>query len=205
MLDALATTIANRIISTELPGGSHITAAGLAQDLGVSRTPVREALRAVAALGLVEVRGNRGAFVVDPADLSVSELVDLVSTRKQIEPWLMGQAANNHTAADVARIDLALASGRDALSAGRTGDLNLAHHALLASLAEAAHNKAALLALAPLHYRTCLAFARVAHIVLSDGWPLHQAIRDAVADGDAVAAVRLHDEHLADVIQNLST
>lgn len=203
MLDPLARSIAQKIISTEIPAGSHLGAANLANELGVSRTPVREALRTLAALGLVEVRGNRGAFVVDPDDLSATELVDLVATRGQLEPWLMAEAAIKHTEGDLARIDDALAAGTEALDSGRTGDLNLAHHALLLALAKAAHNDSALLALAPLHYRTCLAFARVAHIVLSEGWPLHRAIRDAIAERDPETAERLHHVHLRGVVENL--
>jgi len=53
--------IRNGIISGIHPGGTHLKAADLAVALGVSRTPIREALRRLHAEGLVDFVANRGA------------------------------------------------------------------------------------------------------------------------------------------------
>ncbi|MEM7323683.1 MAG: GntR family transcriptional regulator [Actinomycetota bacterium] len=199
----LTATIARMIIATEIPPGSHMAAAELATRLGVSRTPVREAIRELVALGLVVVHGNRGAFVIDPDGLPADEMVDLIATRQRIEPWVLGLAAERRTEADLDRIDQALADGEAAMAAADPGALNIAHHQLLRTMTGAAHNEAADIALAPLHYRTCLVFARVAPIVLPSGWPKHASIRDAIAAGDAPTATATHDHHLAEIITSL--
>jgi DNA-binding GntR family transcriptional regulator len=51
------------IFSGEIPGGARLIEQDLAEKLGISRAPVREALREIAAMGLVELRPNRGAVV----------------------------------------------------------------------------------------------------------------------------------------------
>ncbi len=57
--------------------GMHLRAAGLADSLGISRTPVREALRRLHAEGLVEFFANRGAFVASWSREDAEEVFDL--------------------------------------------------------------------------------------------------------------------------------
>jgi DNA-binding GntR family transcriptional regulator len=59
----LAEAIETLILDGDAPPGFKLDEQALAQRFGVSRTPVREALRHLASLGLVELRPNRGAFV----------------------------------------------------------------------------------------------------------------------------------------------
>ncbi|MEM1333943.1 MAG: GntR family transcriptional regulator [Actinomycetota bacterium] len=200
---SVAQQVARLIITTELPAGAHLTASGLADRLAVSRTPIREAIRELATLGLVEIHEHRGAFVIDPADIPATQMADLVETRQQLEPWVFGQAALRRDDADLGAIDDALDAGRAAMRGPDVAALNLAHYALLSSMARAAHNRAADIALAPLHYRTCLVFARVAPIVLPTGWPRHAEIRDAIADADAAGAERLQRDHLGEIVAEL--
>jgi DNA-binding GntR family transcriptional regulator len=69
--DKMAAEIANAILSGEFTPGYRLDEQQLAQRFGVSRTPVREALRQLAASGLIEVRPRRGAIVtaVTPDEL----------------------------------------------------------------------------------------------------------------------------------------
>lgn len=68
----VAGKIRDMIIQDELPPGRRISERQLADQLGVSRTPVREALRTLAREGLVETRANRRTFVaaLQPAEIS---------------------------------------------------------------------------------------------------------------------------------------
>ena len=63
LVDKLAATIQARVLSGELASGTRLRQEALAEEFGVSRTPVREALRKLQASGLVELRPNRGAQV----------------------------------------------------------------------------------------------------------------------------------------------
>lgn len=67
------------ILEGELPPGSRVPEVRLCEQLGVSRTPLREALRVLAAEGLVELRPHRGAVVtpIDPAEIAaIFEVMD---------------------------------------------------------------------------------------------------------------------------------
>ncbi|MEU6642552.1 GntR family transcriptional regulator [Saccharomonospora sp. NPDC046836] len=82
LVDDLASRIRGRIMSGEIPIGAQLRQAELAADFGVSRTPVREALRQLQSGGLIEVQPNRGAVVRVPAPWEVREAYEV---RAQLE------------------------------------------------------------------------------------------------------------------------
>lgn len=71
--DPVVDEIRHRVAQGVLPPGSWLRQSALAADLGVSRTPVREALRTLAAEGLLELVPNRGARVVSWSAEDVDE------------------------------------------------------------------------------------------------------------------------------------
>ena len=79
--------IRKAILSGDMAYGTHLSEIKLSKEYGVSRTPVREALSALAADGLIEMFPNRGAFVKTPDASTQQELMTLYS-------FLMGFAAN---------------------------------------------------------------------------------------------------------------
>ncbi|PHX60501.1 MAG: GntR family transcriptional regulator [Actinobacteria bacterium] len=66
-----------QILSGERVHGERLTEVDVAEDLGISRTPVREALRRLAAEGLVDVSLNRGASVARWGSADLQEIFDL--------------------------------------------------------------------------------------------------------------------------------
>ena len=90
------------ILGGELAPGARLGEVELAERLGVSRTPVREALSRLAAEGLVEIQPNRGARV---ATWTVAELEGVFDLRSAIEPQLTGYAVPNATAGDLDDLD----------------------------------------------------------------------------------------------------
>ncbi|MEV0074544.1 MULTISPECIES: GntR family transcriptional regulator [unclassified Amycolatopsis] len=90
------------ILRGDFPAGSRLGEVELAVRLGVSRTPVREALTRLAAEGLVELVPNRGARV---SQWSVEELEGIFDLRTQLEPQLTALAAPNASDADLAALD----------------------------------------------------------------------------------------------------
>ena len=63
----------HRILTGTLASGTHISEQQVCKEYGVSRTPVREALCALAADGLIEMVPNRGAFVTSPSHETIKE------------------------------------------------------------------------------------------------------------------------------------
>jgi DNA-binding GntR family transcriptional regulator len=90
------------ILVGALPSGSRLGEVELAERLGVSRTPVREALSRLAAEGLVEISPNRGARV---ATWTVAELEGVFDLRLSLEPQLTAFSVPNAAAADVEELD----------------------------------------------------------------------------------------------------
>src|SRR5262245_25746668 len=82
LVDRLAATLQARVLSGELPSGTRLRQEALAEEFGVSRTPIREALRKLQAAGLVELRPNRGALV---RGLSPREIRDAYEVRAELE------------------------------------------------------------------------------------------------------------------------
>ncbi len=72
--DKLAESIVEAIFSGDFPPGSRLDEQQLAQRYSVSRTPVREALRQLAATGLIEIKARRGAFVTQVSPAQLEEL-----------------------------------------------------------------------------------------------------------------------------------
>jgi len=90
------------ILGGELTPGARLGEVELADRLGVSRTPVREALSRLAAEGLVEIQPNRGARV---ATWTVAELEGVFDLRSTIEPELTAHAVPAAGPADVAELE----------------------------------------------------------------------------------------------------
>lgn len=73
LVDRLASTIHARILSGEIPSDSRLRQATLAAEFGVSRTPVREALRKLQSAGVVVLEPRRGAIVRGPNARDIRE------------------------------------------------------------------------------------------------------------------------------------
>jgi DNA-binding GntR family transcriptional regulator len=90
------------ILGGELTPGARLGEVELADRLGVSRTPVREALSRLAAEGIVEIQPNRGARV---ATWTVAELEGVFDLRSSLEPQLTGFAVAHASPADIEELD----------------------------------------------------------------------------------------------------
>ena len=109
------------ILRGELPAGARLGEVELAERLGVSRTPIREALSRLAAEGLVLLVPNRGARV---ATWTVEELEGVFELRALLEPQLTALAVPQATARDVAELDALAAEMVDIGGPGPRQDLD---------------------------------------------------------------------------------
>jgi DNA-binding GntR family transcriptional regulator len=102
--DDLARVLEDEIISGVLAPGQVLRQEHVCDRFGVSRTPVREALQRLEALGLVSAVPNRGVRV---RSLSAAELREAFLIRAELESLATAEAATRITAADLERLDLA--------------------------------------------------------------------------------------------------
>ncbi len=102
--DEIALALEEAIVSGELAPGSVLRQEQVSAQYAVSRTPVREALRRLAALGLVSFEANRGFRV---RTLSRSEMWEAFLLRAELESLVTGVAAGKMTEADLAELESA--------------------------------------------------------------------------------------------------
>ena len=81
--------ILEKIRTRVYPSGFHLNEAGIAEELGVSRSPVREALKRLGGSNLIEIIPNKGAFV---KDFSQKEIEDTLQAREMIEIFAVRNA-----------------------------------------------------------------------------------------------------------------
>src|SRR5690625_3570311 len=98
----VADRLRDMIQSGSLEGGAWIDEAKLTGQLGISRTPLREALKVLAAEGLVRLEPRRGSFV---NELSMQDLDDIFPLMAMLEGRCAYEAAAKVEAADLARLE----------------------------------------------------------------------------------------------------
>jgi DNA-binding GntR family transcriptional regulator len=202
--DLVVDTIRSAILAGRLRPGETLVERRLAEQLGVSKTPVREALIALSATGLVTVSPNRGTTV---REIDAHDVRQAYEVRVLLEPWAVARTVRRAggAAADAARA--ALTEAGTHLSAKDHVPLSLAngrfHRALYAECGnplvvaqlDALQELAALGAVAMLWPQR--ATWRTEHAE-------HAEILDAVAAGAADRAERLTRRHVRQSVQRLA-
>jgi DNA-binding GntR family transcriptional regulator len=97
LAEELRLQLADEIVRGVLPPGAPLEETDLAARFGVSRTPVREAIRLLAASGLVETRPHRGAVVAKP---DTQKLIGMFEAMAELEALCAGFAAERMTVAE---------------------------------------------------------------------------------------------------------
>jgi DNA-binding GntR family transcriptional regulator len=115
-VDRAYDTIRLGIQSGTYPPGTHIRAAEVAGQLGISRTPVREAMRRLHAEGVVDFVANHGAYVIEWSRADIAEVFDL---RCMLESYAVERAAQQITAERCVELGL-LATQMSELAAEQT-------------------------------------------------------------------------------------
>jgi DNA-binding GntR family transcriptional regulator len=210
--------IRSRILSGEWPPGQSLMTVPLAEEIGVSRTPVRDALRKLEADGLVDIEPRLGAKV---KETPLGEFRDLSELRSALEVQAAGLAATRRTEADLAEIREAFAA-MDALTPtmirtkGRRSVIDkVARHDVRFHLAivAAAHNEIMqreILRLALIHQVALNPLGkRIGAIYTPDqrvqnhhrSMSEHEAVLQAIERGDVRAARQAMEHHLALIIE----
>ncbi|GAB3436890.1 GntR family transcriptional regulator [Phycicoccus ginsengisoli] len=124
LAETAAVELHRLILSGELQAGEPLRLADLADRLQMSHMPIREALRRLDALGLVEMTPHKGTRV---RPLSHEDFLDTYSTRLALESLAIRQAANRCTDDDLAIADAALALHEQRLERGDMIEARAAH------------------------------------------------------------------------------
>lgn len=134
--DLAYTRIRGLILSGELQPGAVLPQAALAQTIGISTTPLREALRRLQQEGLVDLDAHRDARV---RPLDAAEARDLLELRGSLEPLAASLAAERRTETDLTELRAAL-DGLEGLSAHPSAAQLESHHRFHGAIHRASRN-----------------------------------------------------------------
>ncbi|MFW6116289.1 MAG: FadR/GntR family transcriptional regulator [bacterium] len=217
--------ISNLILLGQIrPGDQLPTEVEMASQLGVSRTVVREAVKALGARGLVDAVPGKGTFVSQPAPKEVvkelqlvltledSSLEDLMIVRRILEIPTARLAAENAPPAALKALTTDLKQMREALEGGAEGEQGLDEEAFVhwdgvfhTNLARATQNAVLRVYLQPVILMLQAAREMLVRVpdVARRAYDVHERILRAVEDRDGDAAAAAMREHLSQVSDDI--
>jgi DNA-binding GntR family transcriptional regulator len=185
--------IRGRILDGSLKPGERLVEDRLSSELGVSRVPVREALRSLSAEGLVTLLPRRGATVVEVTPEDVAELVEV---RALLEGLNARLAAQRHDPGIVAQLQDTLERGNAAAGNGTAEALARLNAEFHERLAEASRNSVLSDVMRGLRERTSIAFSINGRTRAREDWREHAGVLAAVIAGDGELAALLATRHV---------
>jgi len=194
LVELVAEEVRRLIVQGHWPQGQRLVETQVAGELGVSRNPVREAFRSLAAEGFVELEPRRGARV---AVLPPDEAAHLFDVRGALEELAAGLAARRRNPAALAALEETVAAGRHATASGRLADLPALNTRYHQTICAASGNPQLVAIMGPLRDRIQWVYAARVRDRAPASWEEHAAIAAAVAAGDEATARRLAAHHIA--------
>ncbi|NGO76630.1 GntR family transcriptional regulator [Streptomyces sp. YC504] len=189
---SVCTAIRDDIVSGVFERGSRLTEEVLARRYGVSRVPVREALRTLEAEGFVVTRRHAGAHVAEP---TAQEAADLLEVRMLLEPLGAARAAQRRTEAHLKVLRGLVRLGQERARRGQSEDLRSLGGWFHETLAQASGSPGLITLLTQLRHKIAWMYAVESPERPAESWAEHGAIVDAVARGDAERARLLTAQH----------
>ncbi|KAK1186294.1 GntR family transcriptional regulator [Streptomyces sp. NBS 14/10] len=206
---AVCTAIRDDIVSGTFAPGSRLIEEFLARRYGVSRVPVREALRTLESEGFVTTRRHAGACVAQPSEREAADLLDI---RALLEPLGAARAAQRRSEAHLKVLRGLVRLGQERARRGQLGELRPLGDWFHETLAQASGSPSLAGLLVQLRRKIAWVYAvEPAHrqapsapgtVLRSDfslravaSWDEHGALVDAVARGDADRARALAAAH----------
>ncbi|PKO32478.1 MAG: GntR family transcriptional regulator [Betaproteobacteria bacterium HGW-Betaproteobacteria-9] len=101
LYEEVAELLRQRIFSRELEPGSWIDELKIAEEYGISRTPLREALKVLAAEGLVTMKVRRGAYVTEVSDKDLADVYHLLALLESDAAGVVAQRASDAELAEL--------------------------------------------------------------------------------------------------------
>lgn len=184
-----------RIYSDVLRPGQRLDEAALAAELGISRTPLREALKILSAEGLVELKPRRGCYV---AELTLRDLEQIFPIMAMLEGRVARDVASAVKSADLRRLDALHEKLERYAAAGDIDRYYAVNYEFHDALQVLAGNRWLQHMIGDL--RKLLKLSRHRSLMLDgrlqESMAEHRALMDALHRGDGAAAERVMNDHL---------
>jgi DNA-binding GntR family transcriptional regulator len=200
VVDLAYQRIRSMVIEGEIPPGARLGQVELAEQLGISRTPVREALRRLTGEGLAEFVPNRGFRAASP---SIDDVLRRLEVRSLVEPGIARLAAARRSHGDLLRLQETIEREAAAETRIEAHDASREFHLVLAGATGNPELVSVLASLWIVEIGRRLLAARAT----SAEWRAadvaeHRAIATAVGAQDGDLAARLMAEHVAEALQH---
>lgn len=193
--DKVVAELRRRIIECDYPPGHRLTEDRLADDFGVSRNPVREAIRVLEREGFLVALPRRGAVV---ASISEQDVEDIFEIRLSLEVLTARLAAQRVDAAGAAMLEELTAKAAVATTAAELASLNTAFHTEISRISG---NALLVSIMETLHDRIQWVYRQTAVERAPSSWHEHQAMAAAICAGDTDAAARAAETHVMEARQ----
>lgn len=194
LADQVHRVLRDRILSRELGPGHRLSVPALAQEFGLSRSPVREAVQRLVAEGLAEERPNQGATV---ASTDLQTLADMYEVRAPLDGLAARLVTGRVDTTLTDELAASLALHRSALDSGDVDGIITADLDFHGAIARRSGNPQLWSVLEPIHRRVAVAILAGEPLV----WPAdalieHEAIVAAIISGDPQAARHAAEDHI---------
>lgn len=187
--------IERAILAGEYAPGSKLLEAALAEKLGVSRGPVREAFRILDEAGLVRTEKNRGVFV---RDIPIDEAIEIFDLRAAMDEWVGRRLAEHITPPQLKELRGLVAAMTQAVKAQEAYEYHMLNLKFHDRLVEMTGNRK----LTSIYRKFIKELSLFRRRNLAEGWLMpvsageHQKIVQAIATGDPQAAGRAMFDHV---------
>lgn len=189
----VCTAIRDDIVSGVFGPGGRLTEEVLARRYGVSRVPVREALRTLESEGFVTTRRHAGACVAEPTE---QEAADLLELRMVLEPLAAARAARRRSEGHLKVLRGLVRLGQERARRGQGEDLRSLGGWFHETLAQASASPGLIALLTQMRHKVAWMYVVDGPVRPVESWAEHGAIVDAVARGDADRARALTAAHV---------
>lgn len=200
LVDDVYEQLRERILSGELSPGTRLRIPALAEKLGVSRSPIREAVQRLTQERLALEEPRRGAVV---ASISKEELVQLYQLREVIEGLAARLATERRTPELIAELHATLLRHEAAFKNSDIGAFREADMLFHQKIREAAANRELTRALEDVQSKVQMAMFTRVNLPRDKALADHWAIFKSIEAGDPEASERVAREHIARLRQTL--
>lgn len=199
--DLIRASVRKAIVTGQIPAGTRLGQTELAQQLGFSTTPVREALRGLAAEGLIQLDAHRGAVV---NHLSREELEDVYWLRCLLEPEALRRAVSRITEEDLEHAAAVEEAMRQEQYPDRWIDLNAEFHRTFVGAAASKRLSQILDTLQDSFAMYIMSSHALDDHRRDDAELQHQELLNAMRARDGERAVAVMLEHLGETLEHIA-